>query len=140
MKIIYEPFSRNHDKLILMDVASAELTKYAANAMLATKISFMNELSNLADRVGADIGKNRFHLLGGKSGGDRVNAGNSFCVLGGQGRDHRHGVTAECRNGLNIGLNPGAPAAVRSGDGQHPAIGANGIGCYFFSCQRSLLL
>jgi len=55
IKALYEPFSRNHDKLILMDIPSAELTKYAANAMLATKISFMNELSNLAERYGADI-------------------------------------------------------------------------------------
>jgi UDPglucose 6-dehydrogenase len=55
IKTMYEPFSRNHDKLILMDIPSAELTKYAANAMLATKISFMNELSNIADRYGADI-------------------------------------------------------------------------------------
>ena len=55
IKTLYEPFSRNHDKLILMDIPSAELTKYAANGMLATKISFMNELSNLAERCGADI-------------------------------------------------------------------------------------
>jgi UDPglucose 6-dehydrogenase len=52
---LYEPYSRNHDKVIVMDVRSAELTKYAANAMLATKISFMNELSNLAEACGADI-------------------------------------------------------------------------------------
>jgi UDPglucose 6-dehydrogenase len=51
----YAPYNRNHEKLIFMDVRSAELTKYAANAMLATKISFMNELSNLAERLGADI-------------------------------------------------------------------------------------
>jgi len=55
IRTLYKPFSRNHDKLILMDIPSAELTKYAANAMLATKISFMNELSNLAERCGADI-------------------------------------------------------------------------------------
>ena len=55
VRALYKPFSRNHDKLILMDIPSAELTKYAANAMLATKISFMNELSNLAERCGADI-------------------------------------------------------------------------------------
>jgi len=55
LKDLYKPFSRNHDKLILMDIPSAELTKYAANAMLATKISFMNELSNIADLYGADI-------------------------------------------------------------------------------------
>ncbi len=55
MRELYAPFNRNHDRLIVMDVRSAELTKYAANAMLAAKISFMNELANLADRVGADI-------------------------------------------------------------------------------------
>ena len=52
---LYAPFNRNHDKLIVMDVRSAELTKYAANCMLATKISFMNEMANLAELVGADI-------------------------------------------------------------------------------------
>ncbi|ABM62942.1 UDP-glucose dehydrogenase family protein [Halorhodospira halophila] len=55
MKALYAPFNRSHDRLIAMDVRSAELTKYASNAMLATKISFMNELSNLAERLGADI-------------------------------------------------------------------------------------
>jgi len=55
MRELYRPFNRNHDRLIVMDVASAELTKYAANAMLATKISFMNEIANIAERVGADI-------------------------------------------------------------------------------------
>ena len=55
LRALYEPYNRNHDRLISMDIRSAELTKYAANAMLATKISFMNELSNVAERVGADI-------------------------------------------------------------------------------------
>ena len=55
MRELYAPFSRNHDKLIVMDIRSAELTKYAANAMLATKISFMNEMSQLAEKLGADI-------------------------------------------------------------------------------------
>ena len=55
MQALYEPFQRNHDKLVVMDVRSAELTKYAANAMLATRISFMNELALLAERLGADI-------------------------------------------------------------------------------------
>jgi UDPglucose 6-dehydrogenase len=59
MRALYDPFTRNHDRLIVMDVRSAELTKYAANAMLATKISFMNELANIAERVGADIEKVR---------------------------------------------------------------------------------
>ena len=55
MRELYAPFNRNHDRMIFMDVRSAELTKYAANCMLATKISFMNEISNLAERLGADI-------------------------------------------------------------------------------------
>ena len=55
MRELYAPFNRNHEKIIVMDVRSAELTKYAANCMLATKISFMNEMSNLADLLGADI-------------------------------------------------------------------------------------
>ena len=55
LRSLYEPFNRSHDRLISMDIRSAELTKYAANAMLATKISFMNELANLAERFDADI-------------------------------------------------------------------------------------
>jgi UDPglucose 6-dehydrogenase len=55
MRELYEPFNRSHDRTLYMDVRSAELTKYAANAMLATKISFMNEMANLAERLGADI-------------------------------------------------------------------------------------
>ena len=55
MRALYAPFNRNHDRLLFMDVRSAEFTKYAANAMLATRISFMNELARLADEVGVDI-------------------------------------------------------------------------------------
>jgi len=55
MRELYAPFNRNHDRMIIMDIKSAELTKYVANCMLATKISFMNEMSNIAERVGADI-------------------------------------------------------------------------------------
>jgi UDPglucose 6-dehydrogenase len=55
LRTLYAPFNRNHDRIVQMDVRSAELTKYAANAMLATKISFMNEIANIAERVGADI-------------------------------------------------------------------------------------
>ncbi len=59
LRMLYDPFTRNHDRLLSMDVRSAELTKYAANAMLATRISFMNELANLAELVGADVEKVR---------------------------------------------------------------------------------
>ena len=55
MRELYAPFNRNHEKMIVMDVRSAELTKYAANCMLATKISFMNEVANIAERLGCDI-------------------------------------------------------------------------------------
>jgi UDPglucose 6-dehydrogenase len=55
LKALYAPFNRNHERIVLMDVRSAELTKYAANAMLATKISFMNEIANIAEQVGADV-------------------------------------------------------------------------------------
>ncbi|WP_336366735.1 UDP-glucose dehydrogenase family protein [Marinobacter sp. C2H3] len=55
LREVYYPFNRNHDRMIFMDIRSAELTKYAANSLLATKISFMNEIANLAERLGADI-------------------------------------------------------------------------------------
>jgi len=59
MRELYGPFMKNHDRLIAMDVRSAEMTKYAANAMLATKISFINEISNICELVGADVNKVR---------------------------------------------------------------------------------
>lgn len=62
LKVLYAPFNRDHDRLIVMDLRSAELTKYAANSLLATKISFMNELSNIADLTGADIEKVRIGI------------------------------------------------------------------------------
>jgi UDPglucose 6-dehydrogenase len=66
LKALYAPFNRNRERAIMMDIRSAELTKYAANAMLATKISFMNELANLAERLGADIEQVR-HGIGSDS-------------------------------------------------------------------------
>ena len=62
LRALYEPFTRNHERFVVMDVRSSELTKYAANAMLATKISFINELANIAERVGADIEKVRIGI------------------------------------------------------------------------------
>ena len=62
LRALYEPFNRNRDRMITMDVRSAELTKYAANAMLATKISFMNEVANIAEHLGADVEKVRIGI------------------------------------------------------------------------------
>jgi UDPglucose 6-dehydrogenase len=62
LRALYEPFTHNHDRLVVMDIRSAELTKYAANAMLATKISFMNELAAMAEQLGADIEKVRLGI------------------------------------------------------------------------------
>jgi UDPglucose 6-dehydrogenase len=62
MRELYAPFNRNHDRLMVMDIRSAELTKYAANAMLATKISFMNEMAHVAERLGADIERVRLGI------------------------------------------------------------------------------
>lgn len=62
MRELYEPFTKSHDRFISMDIKSAEMTKYTANAMLATKISFMNEISNICERVGADVNKVRIGI------------------------------------------------------------------------------
>jgi len=62
VRALYAPFNRSHDRLISMDIPSAELTKYASNAMLATKISFMNEVANMAEKLGADIEKVRIGM------------------------------------------------------------------------------
>jgi UDPglucose 6-dehydrogenase len=62
MRQVYGPYNRNHDKIIAMDIRSSELTKYASNAMLATKISFMNELANIAEKLGADIERVRIGM------------------------------------------------------------------------------
>jgi UDPglucose 6-dehydrogenase len=66
MRELYAPFLHNHDRLITMDIRSAEMTKYTANAMLATKISFMNEIANICERVGADVNQVR-HGIGSDS-------------------------------------------------------------------------
>jgi len=62
MHELYAPFTHSHDRFIAMDIRSAEMTKYAANAMLATKISFMNEMANICERVGADVNKVRIGI------------------------------------------------------------------------------
>jgi len=76
MRELYSPFTRNHERLIIMDIRSAEMTKYAANSMLATKISFINEISNICEKVGADINKVRLGI------GSDSRIGHSFIYPG----------------------------------------------------------
>ncbi|MEP7297031.1 MAG: UDP-glucose/GDP-mannose dehydrogenase family protein [Burkholderiales bacterium] len=110
MRALYSPFTRNHDKLQVMDVRSAELTKYAANAMLATRISFMNELALLAERVGADIELVRRGI------GSDPRIGTSFLYpgVGYGGSCFPKDVKALIHSGRSHGLELGVLAAVES--------------------------
>jgi UDPglucose 6-dehydrogenase len=110
MRTLYEPFTRNHERLIVMDVRSSELTKYAANAMLATKISFMNELANVAERVGADIEKVRLGI------GSDPRIGYSFIYpgTGYGGSCFPKDVQALVRSSRDVGHEPDILTAVES--------------------------
>jgi UDPglucose 6-dehydrogenase len=110
MRALYEPFTRNHDRLIVMDIRSSELTKYAANAMLATKISFMNELANIAERLGADIEKVRVGI------GSDPRIGYSFIYpgTGYGGSCFPKDVQALIRSAHEVGHPPGILDAVES--------------------------
>ena len=115
MRALYSPFTRNHDRLQIMDVRSAELTKYAANAMLATRISFMNELALLAERVGADIEMVRRGI-----GSDpRIGTGFLYPGTGYGGSCFPKDVKALIRTGSDNGVDLGVLAAVeRANDRQ----------------------
>jgi UDPglucose 6-dehydrogenase len=110
MRALYEPFTRQHDRFIVMDIRSSELTKYAANAMLATKISFMNELANIAERVGADIEKVRIGI------GSDPRIGYSFIYPGAGygGSCFPKDVQALVRSSREVGHQPDILAAVES--------------------------
>ena len=110
LKALYDPFTRNHQRMIVMDLRSAELTKYAANAMLATKISFMNELANLAERVGADIEKVRTGI------GSDPRIGYSFIYpgIGYGGSCFPKDVKALARSARDVGQEPRVLAAVEA--------------------------
>lgn len=110
MRALYEPFTRNHERFIVMDVRSAELTKYAANAMLATKISFMNELANIAERVGADIERVRVGI------GSDPRIGYSFIYPGAGygGSCFPKDVQALVRSARQVGHEPQILEAVES--------------------------
>jgi UDPglucose 6-dehydrogenase len=110
MRSLYEPFTHNRDRMIVMDVRSAELTKYAANAMLATKISFMNELANLAEHFGADIESVRLGI-----GSDpRIGYGFIYPGLGYGGSCFPKDVQALKRSADEVGYQASILAAVES--------------------------
>ncbi len=105
---LYAPFNRNHDRLLAMDIRSAEVTKYAANALLATKISFMNELANIAERVGADIEQVRIGI-----GSDpRIGYHFIYPGCGYGGSCFPKDVRALCRTASAHGYNPALLCAV----------------------------
>jgi len=110
LRTLYEPFTRNHDRMIVMDVRSAELTKYAANAMLATKISFMNELANIAEACGADIESVRIGI------GSDPRIGHSFIYpgVGYGGSCFPKDVKALRRSAIKVGYEESILAAVES--------------------------
>src|ERR1700691_3563992 len=118
MRALYDPLPRNHDRLIVMDIRSAELTKYAANAMLATKISFMNELAAVAERVGADIEKVRIGI------GSYPRIGYSFIYpgIGYGGSCFPKDVKALIRSAHRVGHEPTLLHAVESVNERQKAV------------------
>ena len=110
LRELYAPFNRNHDKIIVMDVRSAELTKYAANCMLATKISFMNEMSNLAEKLGADIE----HIRHGIGSDPRIGYQFIYPGCGYGGSCFPKDVQALIRTAIGINYKPSILEAVES--------------------------
>jgi len=110
LRALYDPFTRSHDRLIVMDIRSCELTKYAANAMLATKISFMNELANIAEKLGADIEKVRIGI-----GSDpRIGYGFIYPGVGYGGSCFPKDVKALIRSSHEVGHQPTVLDAVEA--------------------------
>jgi UDPglucose 6-dehydrogenase len=127
MRTLYEPFTRNRDRMIVMDIRSAELTKYAANAMLATKISFMNEVANLAELVGADIEQVRVGI------GADPRIGYSFIYpgVGYGGSCFPKDVKALARSGKEVGYETGILHAVEAVNGRQKRVLFNKIQAHF---------
>jgi UDPglucose 6-dehydrogenase len=127
MRSLYEPFTRNRDRMIVMDLKSAELTKYAANAMLATKISFMNELANLAERFGADIESVRIGL-----GSDpRIGYAFIYPGVGYGGSCFPKDVQALQRSAQDVGYDASILAAVESVNNRQKQVLFNKIKVHF---------
>jgi UDPglucose 6-dehydrogenase len=127
MRSLYEPFTRNRDRMIVMDLRSAELTKYAANAMLATKISFMNELANLAERFGADIESVRIGL-----GSDpRIGYAFIYPGVGYGGSCFPKDVQALQRSAQEVGYDASILAAVESVNNRQKQVLFNKIKAHF---------
>jgi UDPglucose 6-dehydrogenase len=137
MRALYEPFTRNRDRMIVMDVRSAELTKYAANSMLATKISFMNELANLAERFGADIESVRVGL-----GSDpRIGYAFIYPGVGYGGSCFPKDVQALQRSAQEVGYDASILAAVESVNSRQKQVLFNKIKGHFGALKgRTLAL
>jgi len=132
MKELYEPFNRNHDRTIYMDVRSAELTKYAANAMLATKISFINEIANLAERLGADIEEVRRGI-----GADpRIGYHFIYPGLGYGGSCFPKDVQALQRTAVEIGYDAPLIGAVEAVNNRQKSIMFDKLAAYFGSAGK----
>ena len=114
MRELYAPFNRNHDRIIVMDIRSAELTKYAANAMLATKISFMNELANIAERLGADME----HVRHGIGSDPRIGYHFIYAGCGYGGSCFPKDVQALARTAAEVGYDAALLNAVESVNGR----------------------
>jgi UDPglucose 6-dehydrogenase len=127
LRSLYEPFTHNRDRMIVMDVRSAELTKYAANAMLATRISFMNELANLAERFGADIESVRIGL-----GSDpRIGYAFIYPGVGYGGSCFPKDVQALQRSAQEVGYDASILAAVESVNERQKQVLFNKIKAHF---------
>jgi UDPglucose 6-dehydrogenase len=127
LRQLYAPFTRSHERLLVMDARSAELTKYAANAMLATKISFMNELADIATRVGADIEKVRQGI------GSDSRIGYSFIYPGAGygGSCFPKDVKALCRTAIEAGATPRVLEAVEAVNENQKRVLFNKLRRYF---------
>lgn len=135
LRALYEPFTRNHDRMIVMDVRSAELTKYAANAMLATKISFMNELANIAEQCGADIEAVRIGI------GADPRIGHAFIYpgVGYGGSCFPKDVKALRRSAAEVGYEESILAAVESVNERQKRVLFNKIKAHFGTLEGKVI-